>query len=464
MSIDKETARRVAHLARIEVAEADLGPLAAELSGILGFMEQLNEVDVEGVEPMTSVTPMRLPWREDVVTDGGDPRPRARERAGRPGRLLHRAEGGRVDADLAALTIAEARDRLRSRRHSARSSSTEACLAAAEAAGALNAVLGADAGSRAAPGGRWPRRGCKRGDAPDLCGVPLGIKDLFCVEGEPTQAASRILEGFRPPYESTVTRQLWDAGAVCIGKLNMDEFAMGSSNETSVYGPAVSPWRRRRRHRGADARRLVGRLGRGGGGATSASARPAPTPAARSASRPRFTGIVGVKPTYGRCSRWGIVAFASSLDQAGPMAKTVRDAAIMLEGDGRTRPEGFDLGRPAGAGLRGGARAATCAASASASRRSTGSTACRPRSRRSGRRAPTGCATPAPRSSNLAAAHPVRAAGLLRDRARPRPRRTSRATTACATGGGRGSAPTRASPRCTSAPAPRASAPRCGGG
>ena len=157
----------------------------------------------------------------------------------------------------------------------------------------------------------------------------MGIKDLFCVEDAPAQAASRILEGFRPPYESTVTRKLWEAGAVCIGKLNMDEFAMGSSTETSAYGPAVNPWRRR----GDPAALTPG--GSSGGSAAAVAADlclgATGTDTGGSIRQPAaLTGIVGVKPTYGRCSRWGIIAFASSLDQAGPMTKTVRDAAIML--------------------------------------------------------------------------------------------------------------------------------------
>ncbi len=169
----------------------------------------------------------------------------------------------------------------------------------------------------------------KAGAAPDLCGIPLGIKDLFCVEGVRSQAASNILEDFTPRYESTVTAKLWEAGAVCIGKLNMDEFAMGSSNETSCYGPVSSPWRRQGDNRpltpggssGGSAAAVAADLVLGATGTdTGGSIR---QPAA-------FTGITGIKPTYGRCSRWGIVAFASSLDQAGPMAKNVRDAAIML--------------------------------------------------------------------------------------------------------------------------------------
>jgi aspartyl-tRNA(Asn)/glutamyl-tRNA(Gln) amidotransferase subunit A len=165
------------------------------------------------------------------------------------------------------------------------------------------------------------------GDAPAMCGLPIGVKDLFCTKGVPSQAASRILEGFLPEYESTVTSQLFEAGAVMLGKLNMDEFAMGSSNETSVYGNVVNPWK-------VDGRDLTPG-GSSGGSAAAVAAdlclAATGTDTGGSIRQPAaFTGIVGIKPTYGRCSRWGIVAFASSLDQAGPMTKTVRDAAIML--------------------------------------------------------------------------------------------------------------------------------------
>jgi aspartyl-tRNA(Asn)/glutamyl-tRNA(Gln) amidotransferase subunit A len=227
----------------------------------------------------------------------------------------------------AGLSIAEARDRLRAGELSA-TELTVACLEAAEAAAALNAfsVLTAD---RARQQAEAAQARLRSGAAPDLCGIPLGIKDLFCVEGVPSQAASNILDGFLPQYESTVTRRLWESGAVCIGKLNMDEFAMGSSNETSCYGPAISPWRKRGENRD---------LTPGGSSGGSASAVAADlvlgatgTDTGGSIRQPAaFTGIVGIKPTYGRCSRWGIVAFASSLDQAGPMTRTVRDGAIML--------------------------------------------------------------------------------------------------------------------------------------
>jgi len=229
---------------------------------------------------------------------------------------------------LNTLTIAEARDGLRARDFSA-AELTEACLAAIDGAAALNAFVHHTPDLARAQAGAADARLARGGEAPALCGIPLGIKDLFCTEGVPAQAASRILEGFRPPYESTVTRNLWDAGAVCLGKLNMDEFAMGSSNETSVYGPAVNPWR------------LPGgpALTPGGSSGGSAAAVAAGlclgatgTDTGGSIRQPAaFTGIVGLKPTYGRVSRWGIIAFASSLDQAGPMARSVRDAAIMLQ-------------------------------------------------------------------------------------------------------------------------------------
>jgi aspartyl-tRNA(Asn)/glutamyl-tRNA(Gln) amidotransferase subunit A len=228
---------------------------------------------------------------------------------------------------LNSLSIAEAREGLRARRFSA-AELTADCLAAIAGAARLNAFVTTTAERAVAMAAAADAR-LAAGEAPDLCGIPLGVKDLFCTEGVRAQAASNILAGFAPPYESTVTRQLWAAGAVMLGKLNMDEFAMGSSNETSCYGPAVSPWRRR----GSNVPLTPG--GSSGGSAAAVAADlclgATGTDTGGSIRQPAaFTGIVGVKPTYGRCSRWGIVAFASSLDQAGPMAKTVRDAAILL--------------------------------------------------------------------------------------------------------------------------------------
>ncbi|WP_095590400.1 Asp-tRNA(Asn)/Glu-tRNA(Gln) amidotransferase subunit GatA [Actibacterium ureilyticum] len=229
-------------------------------------------------------------------------------------------------SDLNNLTIAEARDKLRAGDTTA-VELTEACLSAIDAADALGAFVHKTP-EIALERAKAADARIQAGDAPAMCGIPVGIKDLFCTKGVASQAASGILEGFKPEYESTVSQKLADDGAVMLGKLNMDEFAMGSSNETSVYGNAVNPWRR-----GNDDAALT--PGGSSGGSASAVAADlclaaTGTDTGGSIRQPAaFTGIVGLKPTYGRCSRWGIVAFASSLDQAGPMTKTVRDAAIM---------------------------------------------------------------------------------------------------------------------------------------
>ncbi|MGR3662809.1 MAG: Asp-tRNA(Asn)/Glu-tRNA(Gln) amidotransferase subunit GatA [Paracoccaceae bacterium] len=231
-------------------------------------------------------------------------------------------------ADLNKLTIAAARDLLRAKEVTS-VDLTNACLEAIEGAGALNAFVHKTpelALERAANADAV----LAKGDAPAMCGIPVGIKDLFCTKGVASQAGSAILEGFTPEYESTVSQNLIDAGAVMLGKLNMDEFAMGSSNETSIYGNVINPWRR-----GNDDAELTPG-GSSGGSAAAVAAdlclAATGTDTGGSIRQPAaFVGITGIKPTYGRCSRWGIVAFASSLDQAGPMTKTVRDAAIMLE-------------------------------------------------------------------------------------------------------------------------------------
>ena len=228
--------------------------------------------------------------------------------------------------DLTKLTIAEARDGLKNKDYTSLEL-TEAFLGNIEAANtSLNAYVAVTA-DKARDMAKASDEKLGSGTGGALEGIPLGIKDLFATEGTQTQAASAILEGFRPPYESTVTQNLWDAGAVMLGKLNMDEFAMGSSNETSTYGPAVNPWRR------GETQLTPGGSSGGSAAAVAADACLAATGTDTGGSirQPAaFTGITGLKPTYGRCSRWGIVAFASSLDQAGPMTKDVRDAAIML--------------------------------------------------------------------------------------------------------------------------------------
>jgi aspartyl-tRNA(Asn)/glutamyl-tRNA(Gln) amidotransferase subunit A len=229
---------------------------------------------------------------------------------------------------LTDLTIAEAREGLRAKSFSA-AELTQAHLDAVEASNAaLNAyVLPTPERALAMAKASDAKLGTGEGGA--LEGIPLGIKDLFCTRDVRTTACSHILDGFTPTYESTVTANLWAEGAVMLGKLNNDEFAMGSSNETSFYGNVVNPWRRE----GSDAPLVPG--GSSGGSSAAVAARlclgATATDTGGSIRQPAaFTGTVGLKPTYGRCSRWGIVAFASSLDQAGPITRTVRDAAIML--------------------------------------------------------------------------------------------------------------------------------------
>jgi aspartyl-tRNA(Asn)/glutamyl-tRNA(Gln) amidotransferase subunit A len=231
--------------------------------------------------------------------------------------------------DLTQLSLSDAVDGLKTKQFSSREI-TQAFLSEIEHANphlnayvvvtaekALEMADAADANLKAGKGGR-------------LEGAPLGVKDLFCTKGVRTTACSNILGEFTPPYESTVTQNLWDQGAVMLGKLNMDEFAMGSSNETSRFGPPSSPWRRE----GSNAALTAG--GSSGGSATAVAAdlclAATASDTGGSIRQPAaFTGITGIKPTYGRASRYGMVAFASSLDQAGPLAKTVKDAALMLE-------------------------------------------------------------------------------------------------------------------------------------
>jgi aspartyl-tRNA(Asn)/glutamyl-tRNA(Gln) amidotransferase subunit A len=229
--------------------------------------------------------------------------------------------------DLTSLTLAQARDALRKREFSA-TELAETYIAAAERARVLNAFV-LETPDRARAMARASDARLAKGEGGPLEGLPLGIKDLYCTTGVRTTACSRILESFVPAYESTVTANLWRDGAVLLGKLGNDEFAMGSSSETSCFGPVVSPWRRR----GSEQKLVPG--GSSGGSAAAVAAGlcvgATGTDTGGSIRQPAaFCGIVGIKPTYGRCSRWGIVAFASSLDQAGPFARTVRDCAVLL--------------------------------------------------------------------------------------------------------------------------------------
>jgi len=230
-------------------------------------------------------------------------------------------------AGLTDLTLAQARDGLLAKDFSA-TDLVKAHVEAVEAARALNAFI-VETPQRALADAAASDARIAKGEARPLEGIPLGIKDLFCTKDVQTTAASNILKGFTPVYESSVTANLWRDGATMLGKLNLDEFAMGSSNETSAFGPVVNPWRRK----GSDVKLVPG--GSSGGSAAAVSAGlclgATGTDTGGSIRQPAaFTGIVGLKPTYGRCSRWGIVAFASSLDQAGPMARTVRDTAILM--------------------------------------------------------------------------------------------------------------------------------------
>ncbi len=249
-------------------------------------------------------------------------------------------------SDITALTLADVRDGLKAKRFSA-TEAAKAYIAAIEAARSLNAYVLETPEQALAMAARADAR-LASGDAGLLEGVPLGIKDLFATDGVRTTACSRILDDFKPTYESTVTTQLWRDGAVMLGKLNNDEFAMGSSNETSCFGPVVSPWLppnwsaeqgrtklAESRANGVDPKGFLVPGGSSGGSAAAVAAGlcagATGTDTGGSIRQPAaFTGIAGIKPTYGRCSRWGIVAFASSLDQAGPFARTVRDTAILL--------------------------------------------------------------------------------------------------------------------------------------
>ena len=230
-------------------------------------------------------------------------------------------------SSLTSLTLKAALDGLAAKSFSSEEL-TQAHVEAVEAARPLNAFV-LETPEKALSMARAADARRAKGEAGPLEGAPLGIKDLFCTEGVRSTAGSNILGNFVPTYESTVTSQLWRDGAVMLGKLNMDEFAMGSSNETSAFGPVVNPWRKA----GGNAKLTPG--GSSGGSAASVAADiclgATATDTGGSIRQPAaFTGTVGVKPTYGRCSRWGVVAFASSLDQAGPIAKTVEDAAILL--------------------------------------------------------------------------------------------------------------------------------------
>ena len=400
MSVDAKTVRRIAHLARIAVADDEVEHLQGELNAMLAFVEQLvggrcrgrradDLGDADGDEEAartwspTATMPRRCCrtrrraritsswcrkwWNNvhglrngDVLAVNGrhltgqlPPATAPRMPMGLPRRRLSRAPDGTMPAtrrkpqpirlepqsfrlrrahepmtELTSLTLAEARDRLRKKDFSA-AELADAHLARDREGARAQRLCAGDAGARARDGeGR--RRAHRQGrGAVRSKAFRSAIKDLFCTEGVRTTACSHILDNFVPTYESTVTASLWRDGAVMLGKTNNDEFAMGSSNETSHFGPVQSPWRRE----GSNTPLVPG--GSSGGSAAAVAAQlclgATGTDTGGSIRQPAaFTGTVGIKPTYGRCSRWGIVAFASSLDQAGPFARTVRDAAILL--------------------------------------------------------------------------------------------------------------------------------------
>lgn len=232
--------------------------------------------------------------------------------------------------DLTDLGVAAIRDGVAAGTFTATEVATAFNAAVAQAQDALNAFIVTTPDAALAAAAKVDADRAAGKPLGKMAGVPIGMKDLFATQGVQTTAASKILEGFKPEYESTVSQKLWDAGAGMLGKLNLDQFAMGSSNETSAFGNVVSPWRR------PNDTAPLAPGGSSGGSSAAVAARLAPaatgTDTGGSIRQPAaFTGISGIKPTYGRCSRWGVVAFASSLDQAGPMARDVTDCAIMLE-------------------------------------------------------------------------------------------------------------------------------------
>ena len=300
--------------------------MAGELSGILEHVDRISALDLDGVEPTTHVVALENVLRADEPSPS---LPRERALEPRPTRPTAPSASPRRRRERRLLELTAARgDRAGSRRATSPRPSTSTPTRQAAAGDELGAYLWrADAGADAGSGGE------------PLRGLPVAVKDIFCTEGIVTTAGSRILEGYRPPYTATAVARLADAGARVLGKTNMDEFAMGSSNENSAYGPVRNPW---------DRERVPG--GSSGGSAAAVAGRLAPwalgTDTGGSIRQPAaLCGIVGLKPTYGAVSRYGMIAFASSLDQCGPLTRDVTDAALLLARDAGPRPARLDLGR-----------------------------------------------------------------------------------------------------------------------
>ena len=346
--IDRDQVLHVAKLARLRLTDDEVDRMAGELSQILEHVETMNELDLDGVEPTSHVVDLTNVLREDVPRAGLDRESRSSRRPTPP-------------TAASACRARERRER-RAARASPPPQQAERIAAGEVCARARCSTSGATARRRDDLGSYlWVAD-----EAPDDAGTlpAVAVKDLFCVEGVPSMAGSRILEGYRPPYTATSVRNLQDAGARVLGKTNQDEFAMGSSNENSGFGPVQNPW---------DRTRVPG--GSSGGSAAAVAAGTAPwaigTDTGGSIRQPAsLCGIVGLKPTYGAISRYGMIAFASSLDQCGPLTRDVTDAAILLRHlQGRTRATPPRSASPASSRSRAPSASTACASASGGWRR-----------------------------------------------------------------------------------------------
>ena len=325
--IDRDQVLHVARLARLRLTDEELERMPGELSKILEHVEKMDELDLEGVEPTTHVVELENVLREDVPRPCLPREQGARRRARRGRRRLPRAQPGRLVSTTCSGSPRPQQAELIRVRRGLRAPRCSSSGAAARPATTSARTCGSPT-SRPREPGALP---------------PVAVKDLFCVEGVPSSAGSRILEGYLPVYTATSVRNLQEAGAAVLGKTNQDEFAMGSSNENSGYGPVQNPW---------DRTRVPG--GSSGGSAAAVAAGTAPwaigTDTGGSIRQPAsLCGVVGLKPTYGAVSRYGMIAFASSLDQCGPLTRDVTDAALMLRAlEGRDPCDSTSLGLPEG--------------------------------------------------------------------------------------------------------------------